>query len=328
MERGLLIVVAVLAVVIAGLYFTGPRVEVDTTVTFDPADVADDPETYLATSEARFTDIRPGLAKEIVWADPDGRTKTPLSIVYIHGFSASKGEVRPLPDQVAAAMGANLFYTRLTGHGRDGPAMATASVNAWINDVAEALTIGRAIGERVIVIATSTGGSLAAWAATQPALSEKVAGMVLISPNFGVQATGAGLLTGPWGRQIAELVIGSERGFEPANELQAALWTTRYPTSATLPMAAAVELARGADLDRAPMPALFVLSENDQVVRPIRSKVAARDWAAPNKVIVVNDSGDPSSHVLAGDALSPATTDRLANEIIEWIEALPAGDRD
>ena len=93
-------------------------------------------------------DIRPGLQKEIVWADPATKAKTPLAIVYIHGFSASKGEVRPLPDKVAAALGANLFYTRLTGHGQDGAAMANGSVNAWINDYAEAIAIGRAIGDR------------------------------------------------------------------------------------------------------------------------------------------------------------------------------------
>ena len=69
-------------------------------------------------------DIRPGLQKEIVWANPATKTKTPLAIVYIHGFSASKGEVRPLPDKVASALGANLFFTRLTGHGEDGAAMA------------------------------------------------------------------------------------------------------------------------------------------------------------------------------------------------------------
>nr|WP_287339345.1 hypothetical protein [Mesorhizobium sp.] len=95
--------------------------------------------------------------------------RTPLSIVY----SASKGEVRPLPDEVADQLDANL-YTRLTGHGQGGAAMADGSVNAWINDYEEALAIGRAIGDKVIVIATSTGGSLAAWAATQPGASEGV----------------------------------------------------------------------------------------------------------------------------------------------------------
>lgn len=324
MERILAVAAAILIVAAAGAYFVGPRVASDATVTFDPADIGDDPEAYLAASEAAVGGIRPCLEKEIIRADPAGRARTPLSIVYIHGFSASKGEIRPLPDNVAATLGANLFYTRLAGHGRDGPAMAAASLNAWVNDVAEALAIGRAIGERVIVIATSTGASLAAWAATQPALPENVAGMVLISPNFGVKALGAGLLTWPWGRQIAELAVGPERGFEPANALQATLWTTRYPTAATLPMAAAVEMARGAELARASMPALFILSEGDQVVRPIRSKVAARNWGGRSTIVVVNYSGDPSHHVLAGEAFSPTTTDRLANEIIQWIESLPA----
>ena len=105
--------------------------------------------------------IRDGLEKEIVWADPMIHAKTPISIVYIHGFSASKGEVRPLADEIADQLDANLFYTRLTGHGQDGAAMTQGSVNAWINDYEEALAIGRAIGDKVVVIATSTGGSLA-----------------------------------------------------------------------------------------------------------------------------------------------------------------------
>ena len=323
MGRRLISAILILIAAIAVLYLVGPRVATDTTVSFDPARIGDDPAAYLAASEARFADIRPGLEKEIVWVSPD-RRRTPLSIVYIHGFSASKGEVRPLPDRVAAALGANLFYTRLAGHGRDGPAMAEASVNAWVNDAAEAFAIGRAIGERAVVIATSTGGSLAAWAATQPALSQDVAAMVLISPNFGVQAAGAGLLTGPWGGQIARLVVGPERGFEPANDLQAELWTTRYPTSATLPMAATVKLAAGAPLERATIPALFIISDGDKVVRPDAARHAAGRWGAAHKLITVDDAGDPSSHVLAGDAMSPATTERLSQEILQWIESLPA----
>jgi hypothetical protein len=79
-----------------------------------------------------------------------------VAIVYVHGFSASKAEVRPLPDRVAAALHANLFFTRLTGHGQDGTAMAKGSINAWVNNHAEAIAIDRAIGERVVVIGTST----------------------------------------------------------------------------------------------------------------------------------------------------------------------------
>lgn len=187
------IVLAVLGLVafLSLAFVLGPRVPVDTTIRFDPSVFGDDPQAYVAKAEAAIPGIRDGLEKEIVWANPIVHARTPLSIVYIHGFSASKGEVRPLSNEVADQLDANLFYTRLTGHGQDGAAMTQGSVNAWINDCEEALAIGRAIGDKVIVISTSTGSSLATWAATQPGASDGVAAIAFISPNFGVQASGA-----------------------------------------------------------------------------------------------------------------------------------------
>jgi len=314
---GLVVVVTAAAI----LFLLGPRVPADTSVIFDPASIGSDPAAYLERVEAKIPGIRPGLEKEIVWAYPQSRAKTPLSIVYVHGFSASKGEVRPLPDKVAAAFGANLFFTRLTGHGRDGAAMAEASVHAWVNDMAEALAVGRAIGEKVIVIATSTGGGLTTWAATQPDLMQDVAGLVLISPNYGPRARGAGLLTMPWGGLMARIVSGSERGAQPTSELRGRFWTTRYPIEAVLPMAAITEVARSAPVERIGVPALFVYSEGDRVVdHGVTAKIAAR-WGAPHETVVVDRTGDPSNHVIAGDAYSPATTDMLADRIVAWIKA-------
>ena len=81
-------------------------------------DLPDDLDAYLKQTEARFTDLRPNNEKLIVWADPSKKAKTPLSIIYLHGFSACRLEVAPLCDIVAHDLGANLFYTRLSGHGR------------------------------------------------------------------------------------------------------------------------------------------------------------------------------------------------------------------
>lgn len=219
MGRRIVLAMLAFALILVLAFALGPRVQVDTTVRFDSSLIGDDPQAYLARREAAVPDIRDGLEKEIIWANPMIHARTPLSIVYVHGFSASKGEVRPLPDEVADQLDANLFYTRLTGHGQGGAAMADGSVNAWINDYAEALAIGRAIGDKVIVIATSTGGALAAWAATQPGASDGVAAIAFISPNFGVRASGAELLTMPWGREIAQLFAGKERIFPPRNPL-------------------------------------------------------------------------------------------------------------
>ncbi|MGE3306762.1 MAG: alpha/beta hydrolase [Rhizobiaceae bacterium] len=317
---GWIVVVVALAVVLA--WFFGPRVPIDTTVTFDAGQIPADIDGWLAGREAAVPAIKDELKKEIVWVDPASKAKTPLAIVYVHGFSASKAEVRPLPDKVAAALGANLFYTRLTGHGQDGAAMGAATVNAWINDFAEALAIGRRLGERVIVIATSSGGSVASWAMTEPGLADNVAGLVLISPNYGVQGSGAFLLTMPFGGLIAELLIGKERSFEPVNEAHARYWTHAYPTAALLPMAGIVKLAVGAPVEQAKVPALFVFSDGDKVVRPDLTRAIAARWGAPHEIVAVTDSTDPSDHVIAGDALSPNTTDPLAAKIVAWVQAL------
>lgn len=315
---GLLIVVAGLAVV----FLLGPRVPVDTSITFDPSKIGSDPVAYLAKSEAAIPDIREGLEKEIIWAYPASRAKTPLSIVYIHGFSASKGEVRPMTDKVAEALGANIYYARLTGHGRDGAAMATASVNAWVNDMAEAMAIGRAIGEKVIVMGTSTGAGLATFSAGIDGLLDGVAAMVLISPNYAVQAGGSEILTMPWGEHLANLVVGPERGFTPENELHGRFWTSSYPTKSLLPMAALTAGARDTAVEKIGVPVLFVFSDGDKVVRHDVTREIAERWGGPTELVIVENTDDPYSHVIAGDALSPSTTDMLAERTTAWIRSL------
>ena len=200
--------------------------------------------------------------------------------------------------------------------------MAEGNVNAWINDYEEALAIGRSIGDKVIVIATSTGASLATWAASQPDASRDVMGMALISPNYGVQASGAEMLLWPWGKQLAELIIGKERSFVPRNALQEKYWTWRYPSTALLPMAALTKLAYDAPVGDAKVPALFIFSNDDKVVRPERTREIASRWGTLHEEVPIDNSGDPDNHVIAGNVLSPGTTDFIAQRIVVWVKAL------
>ena len=73
--------------------------------------------------------------------------------------------------------------------------MAETTVNDWANDNYEALAIGRELGEKVIVIGVSTGGTAATWLSMQPE-SEDVLAFVLISPNFGPKDLSAELIIG------------------------------------------------------------------------------------------------------------------------------------
>jgi pimeloyl-ACP methyl ester carboxylesterase len=314
---------ALVLLVGAAVFLLGPRAPRDTTVTFDAAIIGTDPEAWLASREAEVPGIIDELKKEIVWADPATRAKTPLAFVYVHGFSASKGEVRPLPDLVAAAFNANLFYTRLKGHGASPEAMATASPQAWMNDFAEAMAIGRMIGDEVVVIATSTGGGVSTIASVRPALMERVKAFVFLSPNFGPKAFGSGMLTWPWGRQLSDFFTGGERGFVPPNEMVARFWTEKYPTVATLTMAVITEEAVATKVEDVKTPAIFFISEGDRTVKPEVTRQMAQRWGGPTEVFVVTTAEDPGQHVIAGDALSPGGTAPAVKRIVEWLSALP-----
>ena len=322
MGRKILYVLGFVVIGLGAAWIFGPRTPVDLEITFDPTSIGPDLDAYLAEEEADISGIRKGLEKEIVWAFPASKAKTPLSIVYIHGFSASKGEVRPLPDIIAKSLGANLFYTRLAGHGRDGAAMADATVNAWLNNYAEAIAIGEALGERVIVMGTSTGGGLITWGLLQPSLTQKISGAVLISANYGIQAAGSEILTMPFAKTLANLIAGKERSFEPVNELHAKFWTHTYPTDAVLPMAALTALAANEPVEQIKTPALFIYSPTDKVIKPDLIEDIEARWGAPAEIYALPANDDPYSHVIAGDALSPSTTQPLADRVIEWVKTL------
>ncbi|WP_438748347.1 alpha/beta hydrolase [Pararhizobium sp. O133] len=289
-----------------------------TTAYFEAIAAIRDIDAWLAAGESTFSDIRPGLAKEIVWADPTAKSRTPLAIIYIHGFSASKGEVRPLPDQIARTLGANLFYTRLAGHARSTDAMADATVKDWQNDMVEALAIGARLGERTLIIATSTGASLATWALAQPALARHVAGVVFLAPNYRIKGRGAFLLTAPLAAMSARLILGPRRSVIPRNDLHAAYWTTNYPVRALLPMARLVKIVSALPFERITAPALFLHSPRDQVIDPNRTRIVAERWGGTATLLDPGDIGDSHGHVIAGDALSPKTTDSLVEVILNW----------
>ncbi|TDK36836.1 alpha/beta hydrolase [Rhizobium deserti] len=298
---------------------TAPHKPIAQLPPFDAARLGADLDAYLAAAEGGFTDIRPSAAKRIVWANPALRQRRPVALVYVHGFSAAAEEVRPLPDMVAAALGANLYFARLCGHGRSSQAMGEASLAGWFADLAESLKVGEALGERVVLIGTSTGASLITAALADPTFSHRITATVFLSPNYGINKRGASLLTLPFAALMIRLLLGRIYSFKPANAEHAAHWTTSYPSSALLPMAALVKLAVSIPAEVIGTPALFLYSAHDQVVRPDQVRHVASRWGGRHEIVEVGETGDPSNHVIAGAILSPQTTVPLASRIIDWL---------
>ena len=108
---------------LALVWLFAPREPADLTINHDQIRVGSDVDAYLAAREQQFDDIVVGVQKQVIWAKEPG-IRTPLSIVYIHGFTATSKEIRPVPDRVAKALGANLYLARFTGHGRSADALA------------------------------------------------------------------------------------------------------------------------------------------------------------------------------------------------------------
>ncbi|WP_225027036.1 alpha/beta hydrolase [Xinfangfangia pollutisoli] len=308
-----------LAAVLALIWALAPQDRVDREISFDPARLGADLDQYLAREEARFPDITPGTQKRILWAGAPG-VQTPLAVVYLHGFSATGQEIRPVPDEVAKALGANLFFTRLAGHGRGPDAMAEPEAGDWIEDTAEALAIGRRLGQRVLVISTSTGGTLAAIAATDPLLNPDLAGIVMVSPNFGLRLRGAFLLDLPFARVWAPWIAGDTLGVDTGNAERARYWTTRYPSVAAFPMAALLREARGLDYTRAKMPLLVIYAPEDQVIDPAAIWPVTQAWGGKVRIEPrqMQAGDDPMRHVIAGDILSPGQTEAVVDLILDW----------
>ena len=308
-----------ISLVALGSFALGPRVRVEERWQ-EPA-LPVDLDAYLADGERGVPALRPGSEKIVVWHDPEAPSVTPLSIVYLHGFSADRHEVEPLVSELASDLGANVFFTRLRGHGQDGAAMGEARAEEWLDDTAEAIAIGGRIGERIVLMGTSTGGTLAVWAASRPEVRDRLAALVLVSPNLRVQDAAAPILLWPWGGAIGRLVVGEERCFEPRSPEEARHWTVCYPPSALLPMMAVVRLAGSTPDGAIAVPTLVVYSKDDHVVDPeVTERMMPRVTASPPTMFVVEGAEDPGQHVIAGAIMSPGATERVRARVRSFLE--------
>jgi esterase/lipase len=312
------IAIALIAIlVLVGWWSTPPGLD----SAGDVPDLPRDLDSWLrdreATVDERFG-IVPGTEKRIKWRGQPG-VRTEYAVVYLHGFSATRAEIAPVPERIAASLNANLFESRLAGHGRETERLESVAAEAWLEDGLEALAIGAAIGRKVVLLGTSTGATLAIAVADHE-LFQAVDSLVLVSPNLGFDDPAADWLTRPYGPLIARATIGEYREFEPANDDQARYWTTRYPTAALIEMLRLVELAN-ANLEVARVPrALLVYSSKDVVVSPTKYLDAFQRLPAASKERhEVIETSDPAFHVLTGDILSPVSVTPTVDRIVAFV---------
>lgn len=212
---------------LVAVYFLGPTPDKPQwdkkiiTVPTDPTEL----ENYVAAQESKHI-LKPDNEARIIWADST-RKKSKFSVVYLHGFSASQKEGDPIHLQFAKEFGCNLYLARLADHGVDTTEqLLYFTGDRWWQSSKEALAIGKAIGENVILMSTSTGGTMAIMLAAE--YPEDVYAMINMSPNIEVNDPSAWLLNNPWGLQIARKVLGSNYQNIPYDSARQIYWNGKY----------------------------------------------------------------------------------------------------
>ncbi len=209
------------------IYFAGPVPEKFDPDTELPSVLTDLSalEKQVAEKENAFKTLRHDNEARIIWADSN-KVKTEWSIVYLHGFSASWREGMPVVADLAKRYGCNLYLPRLYAHGLDtADNMLSLTAEKLLTSAKEALSIGKILGKKVLVVSCSTGGTLGLYLASG---AGNMDGLMLYSPNVKIYDPTAVVLDKPWGLQLARLATGSKfRGWE-ATEEKKKYFTTYY----------------------------------------------------------------------------------------------------
>ena len=199
---------AIIAAILGVIYLLGPNPSTPTYTNELPTVPADAIalENYIKANEAKHK-LRPNNEARIIWANDSLKTKTEYAIVYIHGFSASQEEGAPVHMNIAKKFGCNMYLSRLAEHGIDTTEqLVNLTAEKYWNSVKEAYAIGKQLGNKVILVGTSTGGTNALHLAS---VYPEINALILLSPNIQIFDDNAWIANNPWGLQMGKLITGS-----------------------------------------------------------------------------------------------------------------------
>jgi esterase/lipase len=294
---------------VVGIYFLGPspdRPVYDTSLPQVPSDPTS-LEQYIQANESKHN-VKPDNEARIVWYD-SAKPKTEYAIVYLHGFSASQMEGDPTHRKIAAEYGCNLFLSRLADHGVDTTEslLLYTADRAW-NSAKEALAIGKQIGKKIIVMSTSTGGTLALKLAAE--YPDDVQALINLSPNIAINHPAAFILNDPWGLQIARMVMGGDYRTTGANEEKSQYWNNEYRLESTVQLQELVESSMTKKtFEKIEQPSLTLYYYKDEEHQDPEVKVSAmlemnKQLSTPDSLKVEKAIPNAGEHVIGGSIVS------------------------
>lgn len=192
------------AMILAIVYILGPKSKVeDLSGTYPEVPTRmGELQAFIKAKSDTVVGLKPGNEAKIVWADSIQKSKTPYSIVYIHGFGASSMEGNPVHRELASYFGANLYLVRLPEHGISRPdGFRHLTAQKLVDEVREAYMVGKSLGDSVIIVGTSMGGALSLVLASE---RPDMKALVLYSPCVREYGESLEIFFKPWLSYLAE----------------------------------------------------------------------------------------------------------------------------
>ncbi|MDB4904227.1 MAG: alpha/beta hydrolase [Mucilaginibacter sp.] len=292
MKRGkkLLIIVTIVIAILIIAFLSGPKPSTPVYSAAMPKVPADFTGliNYVKTNEAKHK-LKPDNNARIIWQSDSAKQKTDYVIVYIHGFSASQEEGDSVHRNIAKEFGCNLYLARIAEHGIDTTAqMINLTADKYWDSAKEALAIGKQLGKKVILMSTSTGGTVSLkLAATYP---NDIAALILMSPNIAINNDKAWLLDTHWGLQLARLITGSDYvNYKTNNKLKNQYWYQRYRLEAAVQLQNLVSTSMNKEtFEKVKQPTELLYYYKDTVHQDSTVKVSA-------ELSMFNELGTPNN---------------------------------
>ena len=278
---------------------------------------------YVDSLESTFP-VREDNEARIVFNDSVPE-KTEYAVIYLHGFAGSYRDAYPVNKLIADTLNANIYYARWAGHGLKPPHSLEnfGPDEAW-ESAKQALAIGNLIGEKVIIMSTSTGGTLAIDLAA--AYPEKVLALVNLSPNMEDDMPGTFVLNSPWGYEIAKLTsFGKNKEIEHEEVIAGKYWDTIYPSKALVDLQVLVEttmIPETFELVQCPVLTLYYrknFMEKDEHVEVSVYIDAHKLFTTPDSLKILKPLPNPGTHFI-GSAIKSKDIESVEAEIVKFLK--------
>ena len=287
--------------------------------------IPEDIDAYLEKKESEVSDIYPYAEKTVLWNNSN-KNRTKYSIVFIHGFTTTGYQSKEFLNKLSSELDANLFMTRLSGHGVPYEGTKQMQIDKIMYDVSEAVIIGEKIGENVILVGHSLGGALSMLAADDEVLSKKIDTLVLFAPgnsgfsSFAFTNTLISSLVDRTG-SLCWLIVCDPRSFMelPDDEKWENYFATDFDTNIFYQIARIPIATDSISYETISTSALVFYDENDRLVNASKLKSNFKKWAAKNKIVSVETLETDRGRHMFPSISNPHLDQMFLYEIKNWV---------